>query len=86
MRPPGKGIFLWPGWHSQARATDLRADFDTAAIHRTASWCMLRHEALQQEQFDLWLRLAEGELTEPELIEQVADLMERSYERSYPLR
>ena len=53
---------------------------------RLAPWIMMGRGVLQQEEFDLWVRLQAKELSNHEAIELMTDLMEQYYGKKYPLR
>jgi hypothetical protein len=47
---------------------------------------MLGRKALQQEDFDLWVKLHNKEITDLQATEMMTDLMEKYYGQKYPLR
>jgi len=70
----------------EARDAVFRLDFDDDKRRQIASWNMLGRQALQQEEFDVWLSLHAAELSEREAVEKISELMARYYGKNYPLR
>lgn len=70
----------------EARDTVFRAGFDAEQRRKLLPYARLGRPEFQQEDFDLWVRLAKGELSESAAIEGITDLMEQYYGRPYPLR
>lgn len=69
----------------ERRDTVFRRRFSDEDRRRVAPWTMAGRKALQQEEFDLWVRLGANEMSAAEAIEAMTDLMEVYYEGKYPL-
>lgn len=70
----------------EARDVVFRRKFDSEKRRQTTPWTMLGRKAFQQEDFDIWVKLHNKEITDSQAIEMMTDLMEKHYGQKYPLR
>jgi hypothetical protein len=70
----------------EARDTVFRRKFDTAKLRGIPPWIMLGRYEFDKEEFDLWVKLQNNDITNFQAIEMMTDLMERYYGQKYPLR
>ena len=69
-----------------ARDAVFRLEFDDKKSRNTMPFAHWGREFMQQEDFDIWVLLNEGKISESEAIDRITDIMEEYYDLPYPLR
>lgn len=69
-----------------ARDTVFRANFDDSERRKAMPFAHWGREFMQQEEFDVWVKLNERKISANEAVEEITDVMEKYYGTPYPLR
>lgn len=70
----------------QARDVVFRCEFDGQKRAHVLPWSSLGRSDLQEEEFELWIKLHAAAISNSQAIESMTDLMEQYYGQTYPLR